>query len=138
MGINTDIYFNKKDLKKADWLVFYHAIELATRIWGTRWYWMRDTIFNYPITPLKSKEILRKLKGKDFRKWDETTKKWVSTRPNILYDDFNANQEIKGLFEDVCPTVRVILQSDAEKPYRNKNYIIDYDLITMFQKRMIV
>lgn len=31
--------------------------------------------------------------------------------------------------------IRIVLQSDAEKPYRNKKYISGYNLITSFQKR---
>ena len=134
MGIDTRIYFNKKDLKKADWLVFFHAIELYTKLFATRWYWMRDVIFDYPITPLKSKEILSHLKNLDFSIWDNQKKKYVSTRTELSYDNAQANQQIKYLFEYVCPTVRIILQSDAEKPYKNKNYILGYDLIATFQK----
>ena len=145
MGIDTEIWFNKKDLKKADWLVFFHAIELYTKIFATRWYWMRDTIFNYPTTPLKSKEILMQLKGREFKKWNAKKKKWIYQHehekwytPQLDALAARANQDTKFLFEYVCPTIRIVLQSDAEKPYRNKNYISGYDLITSFQKNFKV
>lgn len=116
MGINTEIWFNKKDLKKADWFVFFHAIELYTKIFATRWYWMRDIIFDHPSTPLKSKEILMHLKGKEFEKWDAQKQRWVYQHehekwytPQIEAIAGRTNQDTKHLFEYICPSIRIAL-----------------------------
>ncbi|MHB1764743.1 MAG: hypothetical protein ACYCS1_04290 [Gammaproteobacteria bacterium] len=122
MGTDIEIYFNRKDLKKADWFDFNHCLELFELLWARRWFLMKDLIGQKEIKDsYTSKELLDLIKNREY-----------SVR-KLGIEYVNYLKEIKSLIENIH--VKIILMSDYKADtYKSKYYTNGYNIIKEFQE----